>query len=220
MTTTDLATALTACAAGLCPLEAGTALLIAEGTFLRRDDFTRRFIEHGTSDGTPMAAIDWDAAVTALNSGQIPCSSGERRILLLAASIAGGIPVSLCDTLPGTDPRNARLVLKATARAMGTGIWDNKPALPNAAGGPAMFDDVIGLQPEQAARWTALAEQCRPVLAVQGMEAVQALLAEQRVSIIQAIAITRELLGREKTPLRTAIDIVTESKARTPETPN
>jgi hypothetical protein len=83
-----------------------------------------------------------------------------------------------------------------------------------------MFDDVIGLRPEEAARWTALVEQCRPVLANEGMEAVQALLAEQGTSIIQAIAITRALLGREETPLRTAIDAVTESNARTPQTPN
>jgi hypothetical protein len=83
-----------------------------------------------------------------------------------------------------------------------------------------MFDDVIGLRPEEAGRWTALVEQCRPVLANDGMEAVQALLAERGTSIIQAIAITRALLGREETPLRAAIDAVTESKARTPETPN
>jgi hypothetical protein len=118
VTTTTLTTALIACAAGLYPLEAGTALLIAEGTFLRRDDFTGRFIEHGASGGTPMAAIDWAAAITALNAGQVPCSSGERRILLLAASIAGGIPVSLGDTLPGIDHRNARLVINAIAHAM------------------------------------------------------------------------------------------------------
>lgn len=118
MTATSLAKALTDCAAGLYPLEAGTALLIAEGTFLRRDDFTSRFIEHGTSSGTPMAAIDWDTAITALKAGELPCSSGERRILLLAASIAGGIPVSLGDTLPGIDHRNARLVTNAIAHAM------------------------------------------------------------------------------------------------------
>ena len=46
-----------ACAA-LYWLEAGTELLIGNGTFLHRDDFTTRFIEHGTSDGNPMAAID------------------------------------------------------------------------------------------------------------------------------------------------------------------
>ena len=68
MTADDLAAALRNCATGLCPLEAGVALLISNGTFLHRDDFTSRFIEHGTSDGTPMAAIDWDAAITALHS--------------------------------------------------------------------------------------------------------------------------------------------------------
>jgi hypothetical protein len=48
---------------------AGVALLTSKGTFLRRDDFTTRFIEHDTSGGTPMAAIDWEAAITALNAG-------------------------------------------------------------------------------------------------------------------------------------------------------
>jgi hypothetical protein len=78
-----------------------------------------------------------------------------------------------------------------------------------------MFDDVIGLRPEEAARWTALAELCRPILANEGMEAAQALLAERGTSIIQAIAISKALLGWKETPLRTAIDVVTESKART-----
>jgi hypothetical protein len=77
-----------------------------------------------------------------------------------------------------------------------------------------MFDDIIGLRPEEAARWTALVEECRPVLASEGMEAVQGLLAERGTSVIQAIAITRVLLGRQETPLRTAIDVVTASKAR------
>ena len=78
-----------------------------------------------------------------------------------------------------------------------------------------MFDDVIGLRPEEAARWTALVEQCRPVLANEGMEAVQTLMAECGTSTIQAIVITRALLGWEATPLRVAIDVVTTSKART-----
>lgn len=78
-----------------------------------------------------------------------------------------------------------------------------------------MFDDVIGLRPEEAARWIALVEQCRPVLANEGMEAVQTLLAECGTSTIQAIAITRALLGWKETPLRVAIDAVTASKART-----
>ena len=52
MTTDDLTAALHACAAGLYPLEAGIALLISNGTFLHRGDFTSRFIDHGTSGST------------------------------------------------------------------------------------------------------------------------------------------------------------------------
>ena len=119
MTTTTLATALTDCAAGLYPLEAGVALLIAEGTFLRRDDFTTRFIEHGTSNRTPMAAVDWDAAITALNSGELPSSAGECRILRAAASIAAGIPVDLRDTATGLDNRNIQRLITAIDHASG-----------------------------------------------------------------------------------------------------
>ena len=118
----QLDTALRACASGIHPLEAGTSLLIDCGSWLHREDFTSRFITTGTSisDGaTMMASTDWEAAITALNGGQLPSSSGERRILLLAASIAGGIPVSLYDILPGIDQRNASLAIKAIAHATG-----------------------------------------------------------------------------------------------------
>ena len=120
--TDDLTAALRACAAGFYPLEAGVALLITNGTFLHRDDFANRFIEHGTSisDGTtPMAAIDWDAAITALQSGELPCSGGERRILQLAASLADGVPVDLRDTVTGLDDRNTALLLTAIRHATG-----------------------------------------------------------------------------------------------------
>jgi len=101
MTTDELTAALRASAAGLYPLEAGVALFTAEGTFLRRHDFTTRFIEHRSSSGTQMAAIDWDAVVTALHAGEIPCSGGERRILMLSASLAAGTPVDLRDAATG-----------------------------------------------------------------------------------------------------------------------
>jgi hypothetical protein len=117
-----LPAALRACASGIHPLEAGTGLLIDCGTWLHREDFTSQFITAGTSisDGvTLMASTDWEAAITALNAGELPSSSGERRVLLLAASIAGGIPVSLYDTLPGIDHRNASLVIKSIAHATG-----------------------------------------------------------------------------------------------------
>ena len=119
MTADDLAAALRSCAAGLYPLEAGVALLTAEGTFLRRDDFTSRFIEYGTSSGTAMAAIDWDAVNTALHTGEIPCSGGERRILMLSASLAGGIPVDLRDSVTSLDQRNIHLLISAIGHASG-----------------------------------------------------------------------------------------------------
>jgi hypothetical protein len=117
--TNHLTAALHACAAGLYPLEAGVALLISNGTFLQRGDFTTRFITCGTSGGTPMAAIDWDAAITALNAGELPCSGGERRILQLAASLAGGIPVSLRDTVAGLDACNTHRLITAIRHATG-----------------------------------------------------------------------------------------------------
>ena len=119
MTADVLVAALRACAAGLYPLEAGTELLISNGTFLHRGDFTTRFITRGTSGGTSMAAIDWDAVTAALNNGDLPCSGGERRILQLSASLAAGTPVSLRDTVTGLDNDNTTRLLTAIRRAAG-----------------------------------------------------------------------------------------------------
>lgn len=119
MTADDLSAALRACAMGLYPLEAGTELLISNRTFLHRDDFTGRFITCGTSDGSPTAATDWEAVITALHSGDLPCSGGERRILQLSASLAGGIPIDLRDTVTGLDDHNTALLLTAIRHAAG-----------------------------------------------------------------------------------------------------
>jgi hypothetical protein len=122
MTTDDLTAALRACAAGLYPLEAGVALLIANGTFLLRDDFTSKFIATGTSisDGTtPMADIDWDAAIAALHAGELPCSGGERRVLELSSSLVGGIPVDLRDAVTGLDDSNIARLVTAILHASG-----------------------------------------------------------------------------------------------------
>jgi hypothetical protein len=121
VTPDDLAQALRACAAGLYPLEAGIALLISNGAFLHRPDFTSQFIEHGTSitDGTPMASIDWQAAAAALANGELPCSAGERRMLQLASSLAAGIPVDLRDAATGLDDHNIQLLLTAISHASG-----------------------------------------------------------------------------------------------------
>jgi hypothetical protein len=124
--TDDLTAALRSCAAGLLALEAGTQLLISNGTFLRRDDFTSRFICHGTSDGTPMAAIDWHAAIAAIASGDLPCSGGERRILQLSASLAAGTPVSLRDAVTGIDDANIALFVTAIGHASGKRLQSSR----------------------------------------------------------------------------------------------
>ncbi len=121
---TILAEALRACAGGILTAEAGVSLLIDCGGWLHRDDFTGPFITTGTSisisDGTThMASIDWPAAVTALDAGHLPCGSGERHMLRLAASIAGGVPVSLSDALTSIDHRNANLLAAAILHANG-----------------------------------------------------------------------------------------------------
>ena len=120
--TPDLPTALRACASGFHPAEASTELLISHGSFLDRSDFTGRFIETGTSitDGiTTMASIDWPAAITALDTGNLPCSGGEQRMLRLAASLADGIPVNLRDALTSIDDHNINLVITAVLHASG-----------------------------------------------------------------------------------------------------
>jgi hypothetical protein len=114
MITSPLTAALHASAEGICTLEAATGLIIAHGTWLARDDFAR-FIRHGA--GT--AAIDWEAAIGALDAGRLPSSAGEKRMLQLAASLADQAPVSLGDAVTGIDDRNVSLLLKAIGHAAG-----------------------------------------------------------------------------------------------------
>jgi hypothetical protein len=117
MTASPLADALLACAAGICTLEAGVGLLIANRIFLRRDDFTSRFITNDPA--TRMAVVDWAAAIAALDAGEIPCSGGEQRTLRLAASIACGTPVNLSDALTGLDDRSIQQLITAIKHASG-----------------------------------------------------------------------------------------------------
>ncbi len=116
-----LATALRHQAQGIYCCEAAAELLIANGTWLHRTDFTTRFVvlSRGLTDGRPMAAIDWPAAITALAAGHLPCSGGEQRMLRLIASIADGIPADLQDILTGIDDHNIQLLLKAVLHASG-----------------------------------------------------------------------------------------------------
>lgn len=130
MTAPALQTALRACAAGLYPLEAGVDLLIAHAWLLDRSDFRDRYVHHGISitDGiTGMAEIDWAAAINALDTGELPCSGGERRILRLAASLASGIAVDLRDATTGLDHRNIDRLVNAILHASGQRQQHNRP---------------------------------------------------------------------------------------------
>jgi hypothetical protein len=115
-----LAAALRAHARGLYRDEAAAELLIAQ-SWLRRPDFASQFItvlHPSISDGQPMAVIDWAAAVAALGTS-MPSSGGEQRMLKITASLGGGIPVDLRDTLTGIDERNVQLLLRAVRHASG-----------------------------------------------------------------------------------------------------
>jgi hypothetical protein len=114
MTGSPIQAALRAGADGLCALEAGTGLIIAHGCWAERCDFGC-FIHHGTAT----AAIDWDAAIAALDAGGLPSSGGEKRMLRLAASLAADIPVRLGDAVTGIDQRNAGLLARAILHASG-----------------------------------------------------------------------------------------------------
>jgi hypothetical protein len=116
-----LAALLRATAAGMLPDAAATDLLIAHGRFLHDPSF-RKIIAAGSSvtDGQPFAVIRWNAAVTALERGCLPCSTSERAVLLIAASLAEpGITVSLRECLGSLDRRNIALVTAAIAAANG-----------------------------------------------------------------------------------------------------
>ena len=115
-----LAALLEGTAAGLLADTAAAGLIIAHGHFLHDPAF-RRIIAAGSSvaDGQPFAVIRWNAAVTALELGCLHATGSERAVLLIAASIAEGTPVSLRDCPGSLDRRNIALVTGAITAASG-----------------------------------------------------------------------------------------------------
>ena len=117
---TVLEDALRAGAAGLYCAEAGAELQIRQRSWLSRSDFAPFIVIAAAAGGQPAtAAVDWEAAITALDGGVLPCSSGERRMLRLAASIAGGIPVDLAEALTGLDRAGITAAASAVLHAGG-----------------------------------------------------------------------------------------------------
>lgn len=110
-----LSAALQANAKGLLCTEAAVDLLIQQQSWLHRKDFVDSYID------TDTPSIDWAAVIAALDAGQLPCSSGEGRLLRIASSLAEGIPIDLHDAITGLDATNTALVAHAICHAAGHG---------------------------------------------------------------------------------------------------
>jgi hypothetical protein len=108
-------------AKGLFTAEAAVELLIGHRSWLYREDFLEIAVEfgQGIASGAVMAAVDFEAAARALEAGALPCSGGEGRVLRIAASIAGGVPVDLGEAVAGLDENNAVLAAAAVLHAAG-----------------------------------------------------------------------------------------------------
>jgi hypothetical protein len=116
----DLAEAIRGWAKGWLPTEAAAELLIAHRSWLERDDFLRTAVEIEWEPfrGREIAAVDFAAAADAVQ-GMLPCSDGERQVVLVAASIAGGIPVDLREAALCMDAANAARAARAVCHAAG-----------------------------------------------------------------------------------------------------
>lgn len=114
-----LPTALRAHAAGLLAVEAAIELLIGHRIWLHRPDFVDHYIatDPGPTTSTPMAWVDWPAAIIALDTQGLACSSSEARMLRVAASLAAGLPLDLGDAITRLDTTNLDLVVQAVLHA-------------------------------------------------------------------------------------------------------
>jgi hypothetical protein len=68
--------------------------------------------------GRQVAAVHFAAAAEAVQ-GVLPCSDGERQVLLVAAGIAEGIPVDLREAALCMDAANAARAAQAVCHAAG-----------------------------------------------------------------------------------------------------
>ena len=94
--------------------------MIGHRVWLLREDFLQVAVEARWEvfRGRQVAAVDFAAAAYAVQ-GMLPCSDGERQVLLVAASIAEGIPVDLREAAFCMDPVNAARAAQAVCHAAG-----------------------------------------------------------------------------------------------------
>jgi hypothetical protein len=105
---------------GWLPTEAAAELLIGHRAWLEREDFVRLAVRLDWEPfrGRQVAIVDFAAAADAVQ-GRMGCSAGERQVLLVAASLAEGVPVDLREAALSLDAVNAALVAQAICRAAG-----------------------------------------------------------------------------------------------------
>jgi hypothetical protein len=118
---------LVAYAAGFYCEEAAVGLLIGHRSWLCRKDFRVEYIQLGVAESGAFAWVDWVGVMAALHGGRLACSRGERQVLLLAASLAEGVPVNLRDALSSLDDATAALVANVIAHAAGHQIRVSTP---------------------------------------------------------------------------------------------
>jgi hypothetical protein len=94
-------------------------LLIGHRWWLCCEDFLGECVQVGAVEVDVFVCVDWAAAVAALKTGGVGCSSSEQRVLVLAASLADGVPVDLGDLLTGLEQATAALVADGIAHAAG-----------------------------------------------------------------------------------------------------
>jgi hypothetical protein len=101
--------------------DTAAGLIISHQDFLHRDAFRRiTSIGASISIGQPLATIGWEAALRALDPGQMPCASSEQTILQIAASLGDPAIGARLRTVPGNlDARNITLVTNAITTANG-----------------------------------------------------------------------------------------------------
>jgi hypothetical protein len=106
-------------AAGICADTAAVELLARHGHFLHQPGF-RRVVAASICTGEPAAVIRWKAAIHALDTGRLPCSTSEEAMLRIAASLGDHhIPVHLACVLGSLDHANIALVTAAITQANG-----------------------------------------------------------------------------------------------------
>lgn len=128
-------------ARGTYPTEAGVELLIRQGKAIFEGAPWIIDLEPLDRALPRMASIDVDK----LRYEAGAWSSGEQRVIRIAASLLGGPPVDLAEDLSGLDRKSLALVLAAAAHADGS--HEHSQMRINDDGQPVGFDRVGSLYP-------------------------------------------------------------------------